>query len=273
MDTLLGLILLGLGINKGPFAPSVQGAETMAVAGQTATMPPPTATKPPITAKDRFRLKPEDFTVPFSPGTATKPGVRKTDFDRRAFGMGILKMQENFLDQMEASREAAKQEFESRKQEFKAQLQKVKDERKRNVVDKLNTQCQNVNQKRTEKMSEMLTRLSTVLTNVTNRAATAKANGKDTSSVDAAVTAAQAAIADAQAAVSAQAGKTCTITITGETSLKTDVGKTISTMQQDLRTVYEKVIAARKAVMDAVKALALVLGESLTATPTPTPTP
>jgi len=117
-------------------------------------------------------------------------------------------------------------------------------------------------------MTKMLEKLSTILTNVSNRSATAAAFGKNTTSVDSAVTTAQGAIADAQTAVAAQAGTTCTITIASDATVKNDVGVGIGKLHTALNAIYQKVVIARKAVSNAIHALSQVTGESLT-TPSP----
>ena len=113
-------------------------------------------------------------------------------------------------------------------------------------------------------MTAMLEKLSTILTNVSNRSASTAASGKDTTTVETAISTAQNAVADAQSAVAAQAGANCTITIASDTTVKSDVGKGISALQQALQTVYQKVLSARKAVSDAIRTLAVVTGEPLT---------
>jgi len=251
VDQVIGLLLLGLGINKG----MVLGDQTTAV---TATS---VGIRPGEDRKNVFHINTANFQRTIK--TATGAGNKRTEFDKRAFGEAVLRVQEDFTNRLEASREAAKKEFEDHKKEFELELAHIKDTKKQAIVDRINTNCQDINVKRTTAMTGMLAKLSSILTNVTNRAATASASGKDTSAVDTAVTTAQAAIADAQSAVAAQAGKTCTITITSDTTVKADVGKTISGIEADLKSVYAKVIAARKSVGDAVKSLALALGESL----------
>lgn len=260
LDHLIGILLLGLGINS-PYNPNVKGDET--VATQSALLP----------GKVRsFRLNPLEFETPRSNHTSTS-ATRRNTFDSHAFGMGILKMQREFDDGVEASKAAALQYYQIYKTAFQQKIVSIKDTRKQALVDKLNTNCQNINTQRTDKMTTMLGKLSQILVNVTNREASAAASGKDTSGVDTAVTAAQAAIADAQAAVTAQAGVNCTITITSTASatLKADVGKTVSGLTASLQVVYAKVVAAKKAVGDAIRALALLTGESLEqVTPKPT---
>lgn len=224
VDQLVGLLLLGLGVNKsfyGPY-PTVKGDSTVATAPG----------------------EPEDREVPNK-------------------NLGILRMQANFTHRVEASRDAAKREFEVHRTTLQGQLPRLKDTRKQAVVEKLQTNCQNINIKRTDKMTGMIAKMSSILTNVENRAASASAAGKNIASVSAAIGKAQTAIADAQEAVTSQSGAVCTITVTSETNVKTDVGNVISGLQSDLKSVYAKVIAARKSVSDAIRALALVMGEKL----------
>ena len=267
-DHIVGLLLLGLGINKSIYGPNgnVKGDQT--VASQVTTVEQGSAIVStsagnvtgvkPLPLKNVFRLMdPQNFYI------ASRAGTGKRVFNARAFGMGVMSMQENFANAVEASREASKREFEDHKTAFRQQLALMKDAKKQAIVERLNTNCQDINQKRTDKMAAMLAKLSLILTNVTNSAASSSAAGKDTTAVDAAVTSAQTAIADAQATVAVQAGTTCTITISSEANVKTDVGKVVSGLQENLKSVYEKVLVARRAVSDAIRALARVTGEKL----------
>lgn len=252
LDQAFGLLLFALGIHKNPAINNDVKGEATAAAQQ----------EDDSRETNRFRLNQKNFELP-SPRTASGTSVKRPEFDSRGFGKEVLHVQEEFVKRLEASREAAKKEFEDRKEEFKEKLAAIKDERKQKIVERVNTNCQNINVKRTGHMTERLDKLSTILTHVTSRAASASANGKDTSSVDAAVVTAQSSIADAQMAVAEQAGKTCEISITDEKNLKADVGATIKGLEADLKAVHEKVVAARKSVGDAIKALGLVLGEKI----------
>jgi len=265
-DHMMGLLLLGLGINKSMFTPggSVQGDQTVATASATANAPPSGNQRP----MPAFRLNPSNYAITntdFRGGKSASGSGGRITFDTRAFGKAVMTMQADFAGRVESSREAAMQEFQNHKTAFQQQLIRIKDTRKQGIVDKINTDCQTVNQKRTIAMTAMLAKLSTILTNVSNRSASAAASGKDTSSLDTAVTTAQGAIADAQTAVAAQAGTTCTITIASDATVKNDVGIGIGKLQTALSVIYQKVMIARKSVGDAIHALAQVTGESLTA--------
>jgi len=237
-DQLVGLLLLGLGINTSIYAPNSNVKGETTVATQEARMK-----APPFT--NTFRLNRENFEV-IKEGT--RAGTSKRVFNVHDYGLEVLSMQENFIRYMEASRAAKRVQFEAHKLELKQRLATIRDTKKKAVVERIQTNCQNINDKRTDKMKDTLSKLSSILTNVTNRAAT------DSAAINAIVNA-QTAIADAQARVASQAAVLCVITISTETNLKTDVGKTISALQSQLQSVHAAVVAAKKAVKDAIKLL------------------
>ena len=165
--------------------------------------------------------------------------------------------------ELEDRREKAKETFKTQRETFQKQLQTIRDEKKKILVDRLNKNFNEVNKKRTDQMLKYLTKVSEVLDKVRSRAAVAKAKGKDTSSVDAAITKAQGDIDKAKSAIIAQAGKDYTVTISSEDNLRTDVGTTMKSLQGDSQVVRDLVIAAHKSVSDAVRALGGILGENL----------
>ncbi len=120
--------------------------------------------------------------------------------------------------------------------EFKEKLLKIKDEKKRLIVEKLDSRFNEVNVKRTAKMTKHLDRMSSILDKVTGD-----------------VTSARTAIQTARDAVVAQTEKIYVITINTEANLKTDVGKVRSQLEADLKAVNELVVAARKAVQAILK--------------------
>lgn len=151
---------------------------------------------------------------------------------------------------------------------FRQKVSTISDTTKKATVERLNTTLNDVNTKRTDALLAYLNRTSDLLTKVQTRTTTAKAAGKDTSKVDAAIVKAQADITKAKTAILVQAGKIYTATITSEKALKTDMGKTMSQLQADVGSVRTLVLAAHKSVSDAIVALAAVLGETLPKTAT-----
>lgn len=266
MDQLLGLLLLGLGIKTTPFSPpSVMGDETINTA--TSSSKPPFGRVPPPVKK--LPILRNSDAKEASDAKKPKPPIRAL---KGEFHDEIVTQRSNFMENLKEKQQSFKEEREASKAAFLEKVEKIRDEKKQEILKKLAEKCNEINSNRTEKMTEMLGKLSKILENVTSRAATAAENGKDTSTVDAAVEKAAAAIATAQSAVAERSGIDCTLAIDTEQTLKADVGRAISGLQGELKVVSEQVLAARKAVGDAIKALGLVLGESLTK-PKVSPTP
>lgn len=154
--------------------------------------------------------------------------------------------------------------------EYKAKLATIKDERKKTIVEKIDGSLANVNKRRTDEMSENLTKMSSILERISSKAATLKGQGKDTANLDTSITNAKTAITSAQDAVTAQAAKEYVITITSESTLKTDVSPVVLQFKTDIKSVHDKVVEARKAVVDAAKQLGLLIKPSTAPTSTST---
>lgn len=281
IDQLVGLLLLGLGVKTTPFSsqPAVKGDKTEVAQAVDST----TTTNDTNTTGTKMDTRPRILPVLTKPvglffesRTATRPGdainkIRREEI--KEVHEDLIKSRKDFMETLKEKRKDAHEEFKTKQEEFQQKLAGIRDERKKALVEKLSVRCQEINKKRTDAMTGMLTKLSSILENITNRATTAEAAGKDMASVNTAVATAQTAIENAQTAVANQAGKECVITINSEKTLRADVGATISALEKDIKLAHDAVVAARKAVGDAVKALGLVLGESLTEKLRPTVTP
>ena len=203
----MGLVLLGLGINKSYYAPNpnVLGAQAVETA-QSQQYP-----------RASFRLNLQNFATAstnFRGGpTGSSSGATHPGFDIRAFGAAVMQTQMDFAGIESASKAAALSIFTNHHAQLDQQLKLVKDPKRQAIIENVNTSCQTVIQKRTDAMTAMLNKLSTILTNVSNRAASASAAGKDITNVNTAITTAQGAIADAQLLVASQSGTPCLITV------------------------------------------------------------
>ena len=112
---------------------------------------------------------------------------------------------------------------------FRAKLKTIRDEKKRAIVERLDTRFNEVNAKRTSEMGKHLDKMTEILGRVSPEIQTAR---------------------DAN---TAQAAKVYTITISTEKNLKIDVGKVRSQLEADLKAVHELVVAARTAVRAVIK--------------------
>lgn len=145
-----------------------------------------------------------------------------------------------------------------KREEFKTRLQTIRNEKKKAVVERIDTKIANTNEVHTVRFTSILLKLQSILDRVSQKASEAKANGKDTTALDSSIVSAQAAIDSAKAAVSAQAAKTYAIQISDEATLRNSVGTTTSQFRKDLRDVHKAIVEAKQAVQNAVRELAKV---------------
>lgn len=165
---------------------------------------------------------------------------------------------EEFKNKVEVKREEAKSKIEAKKEELKGKLTKIKDERKKQVVEKIYNQVNELNKRRLEHFSAVLEKLEKVLDRISNRAAKAEANGRDISAVKTAITEATNAIALSRTAIQNQTVKVYAPVISTESALKTDIGEIRKALHNDLAGVQETVKTAQEAVKKAATTLAQI---------------
>lgn len=210
----------------------------------------------------------------------TRQNLKQEFEQKRAEAKNLMEQKkEEFRKTVEAKKAELKNRIETKKQQLKTNLAKIKDERKRQVVEKIDSQLDDLNKRQMDHFSQVLVQIEKVLDGVSSRASKAEANGRDISAVKSAVSEAQNLIAASRKAIEAQIGKTYTITITTENALRQDVGKARQALHADLTKVQEAVKAAREAVRKAATTLAqipnvndLEVSSGVEATTTPTST-
>ena len=149
---------------------------------------------------------------------------------------------------------------------FKAQIRTIKDERKQILTERIADKTASSNARLTNKMDKALDHLTDILNRVKEKAVGFKAQGKDATALDAAISAAESAIATAQAAVDAQAAKEYTANITDEPTLRNTIGQMVSQFRQDIKASHKLLVDAKQAVQKAIMEAAKLRGEDNTAT-------
>ena len=157
---------------------------------------------------------------------------------------------------------ALKERIEAKRYELKERLITIKDERKRQVVEKIDKALDALNERMMDHFDNVLDRLDKILIKIRERADRAEESGYDVSTVGSAIETARQAIADARAAIEVQVGKTHTIPVTAEESLRTNVGKARQALHEELSLVFKKIKLAKEAVHDVAKALADLRGNN-----------
>lgn len=151
-----------------------------------------------------------------------------------------MELKQQMKDTIQMKREEMSTIVKTRREEFKAKIETLKDQRKKVLVERIDTKLSTVNAKHTDRFTEVLSKLQQLLDKVSAQATDAK--------VLADIKIVQAAIDTAKTAVETQAAKTYTATITDETTLRNNVGTTTSQLRQDLMATHKLVVAAKQAV-------------------------
>lgn len=172
------------------------------------------------------------------------------------------------------AKDAMKEEILAAREEFKTKMAAIKDTRKQKALSNIDARIAEINKKRTTQMGERLDRFTTILSKISTREAALKADGKNTTSLAAEITAATEALDDAKAAVAAQSAKDYVVEITTDTALRTGASSTIKEFMTDIKAVHSQVVAAQKAVVKVFRSVAQLQGaDKLTPTVTTAATP
>lgn len=176
-------------------------------------------------------------------------------------------------DRIENLREERKQvvsetraELKEKMEAFRAQIKTIKDERKQMLTERIADKIASSNARLTDRMDRALDHLTDILSRVKVRAQDFKTQGKDTTALDAAILAAESAIATAQSAVNAQKAKEYTANIGDEPTLRNTIGQMVSGFRLDLQAVHKLVVDAKQAVQKTIMEAAKLRGEDNTAT-------
>lgn len=219
-----------------------------------------------------FTLLPSVVSAQTSAAINTKGAVREQLLQQklqenrqetRASREAVMKeKREALADKIQQKRQEAQQKFQAKREAFQQKISTIKDERKRQLVERIDTKMNTVNTNRTNKMSENLEKLVNILDGIKEKAASAKENGKNTNTVDTVIAKAETAIQNAKTAVQTQAGKeyVITITSTGSGQLKNSVGITTKQLQADLSASHKLMVLVKQAVQQAHMELSKVLG-------------
>lgn len=149
--------------------------------------------------------------------------------------------------------EGEREQMKAKREEFTKRLTAIRDEKKKAVVERIDTKIATINKNRTDKMAKHLEKMSSILSRLQERLNAAKSLGKDTAAFETALIDASSAIVTSQTAVVQQAAKQYTASITDETTLRTTVGSVVSQLQSDLQTTMQTVVDAKQKLQNTLK--------------------
>lgn len=203
--------------------------------------------------------------------TASPTNIRlmrqDTEQEMRERSMGIktassssemVSRREEFRQRFESRKEEVKKKFEDEKVRLGEKLKKIKDERKKEMVKKINEQFQELNTRKLEHFSSVLDQMEEVLVKIKARAARATIGSADMSVLNTKIAAFETAVTTARVAIVAQSAKVYSIEITTEGNLRNNTGVTRQALQGNLKTVFDLVKTAHESLKDIHKELASI---------------
>lgn len=180
-----------------------------------------------------------------------------------------MTLKKDFMEEIKEKRTENAEKMKTRREAYKAKMEEIKDAKKKSLVESLDTRISSINKKNTDQMATHIEKLTLLLERISSKAATLKAEGKNTTTLDSSITKATTALNAAKTAVATQAAKEYVFTITSETTLKTDVSPVVKQFRTDITATHKLLIAARLAVGDAAKELQAIKTPDVSVTATP----
>lgn len=197
-----------------------------------------------------FALTPTVIVSPSAIPSVTPASKKESDKPTK------MKKFENRQATLEARMEMRKLRFEERlklieqhRENLKTRLETFKDQRKNNIILRLDSKIASISSRRTERMGNAVDKLDKLLDTIKNKAE--NINGCDKSELSDTILLAEEAVSSASAAIDAQINKTYTIDTTSEETAFDNIGQTIKLLTEDLRNTHKYVQEAKLAVVKA----------------------
>lgn len=162
-----------------------------------------------------------------------------------------------------ASREGTfKLQRDKLKSALSAKLKTHKDQKRAQIIDRVDEMLNTVNANRTKALVTQLEKITQILGRVEERSVKAGELGRDTTLVDQAITRAKTSIDQAQISIDDQKNRDYTVSISSESAARAEVKIARDNLGADLKVAHLAVKAARDAVREAIQALNLLKGET-----------
>lgn len=157
-----------------------------------------------------------------------------------------------------------KAQMATREAALKTRLKTFRDQKKAVVAERVSTNLNAINTQRTDQMMKSLVTMTNILNKLETRVNSNAPGIKDPTAAASAIASARTSIASAEAAVTTQAANDYTLTISSEAKAKTEAQATRDKLHSDLKSVRVQVIAAKKAVSNAIRATRGLKAEEVT---------
>jgi len=156
---------------------------------------------------------------------------------------------------IQTAREKLQLELKAKREAFTTRVSQIKDQKKKELVQRIDNRITTVNTNRTTEMSRNLQLMSNLLAKLEVRVLLLSS---DTSQAQAAIADAKEVIVKAREAVGIQTARTYTATITDDANLKTAVTATAKQFEVDIKATHQLVVSARQAIMGVIREVAKI---------------
>jgi len=181
------------------------------------------------------------------------------------------KNRQEFNDMIKQKKTELEDKIKTKREELQKKLKNIQDVNKRQAVEKIDKQIDELNSKMMTHFSDMLDKMSAKLVKIGERADKAFQQGYDVSSVRTAIDNAKKSIDVVRSAIATQSGKTYAIQVTIDTALKGNVGKARDALHADVTAVKNILQAANEAVHKAATTLGQLKGQNPLSSVLPSP--
>lgn len=213
--------------------------------------------QPPITRKlepTERELEPRERSltgVRPSPGASDSGKLKFRFREENEFAKAVESEKEKAIEKVQTLRTT----WQTARANFLEKVETIKDEKKKEIVKKIDGSLNTVNANQVKRMKDALDRMQKIAAYLSTEVGKLKTIGKDTTVAEAAINNAQQSILAAQSAVTTQGEKTYAPTLTTDQALQQNVTTEMQALRVDLLATQKLVIAARDALLDTVRAI------------------
>ncbi len=167
---------------------------------------------------------------------------------------------EEFKKELDLRKEESKTKIEEIKNTLKEKIAKIKDEKKKISAEKIVSNINDLNIKRTNELTNKINQIDNVLLSVNSRISKVENKILDIATLSSKQTAVTESISAAKTAILSQASKEYEVinTITDETALRVEMKKIRDSFNTDIKALNEKVKLAHTALRDLVTTIAKI---------------
>ena len=155
-------------------------------------------------------------------------------------------------EERQADRAQQKQE---RHEKFHEQLELIKNENKKDAIERINTTLAGINKRYTSMLSTVLSKFEAILARIIEKTHDLADDGTNTAAIDADITDAETALGEAKDAITAQSEKDYTLTITDESTIREVAQAMRRQLHADLKATRAHVQNAHEAIKVAAHTL------------------